>query len=354
LYIHWVDDDSAFDMRRRIPPPEASYWRYLLWIRKAFSCAGKLQTKERFELVHHVGLGTVSVPSPFWKLGCPLVWGPLGGGQVAPRSLISIFKDQWLEETLRTLRVKALPFHFSFRRSVREASRVLATNQETVAILKAGGAARVDLMLDNALRSEFIPKALPARERKGCLNLLWAGRLIRLKALDLALKAVAVLGPNSGVWLSIVGDGPLRREFEETAKDLGLTGRVTFKGSVAWRDMAREFLSADSFLFTSVRESFGSVVLEAAAYGLPVIALDHQGVGTLLPSGTGLKVPVSTVDETTAAIARAIEYVRDYPAERETMGRAAYAYARQNTWEARASEMETIYREVQSAQRIEP
>jgi glycosyltransferase involved in cell wall biosynthesis len=181
------------------------------------------------------------------------------------------------------------------------------------------------------------------------VHLLWAGKLIRWKGLDLALRALAALGPDSRVRLSIAGDGPLRREFEVTAKELGLGGRVIFKGRVAWSDMPGEFVAADALLFTSLRDSSGSVVLEAMAHGLPVITLDHGGIGTFLPSDAGLKVRVSTIEKTVENIATAIQYLRDHPEERRQMGDAAYRYARENTWENRTTAMQAIYQEVLSA-----
>ena len=348
LHIHWVDVDSPIDQWDPAAGEKGIQFHYMLWLRRASKLARELHRRHGFDIVHHVGWATVSVPSPFWKLGCPLVWGPLGGGQFSPRPLMGVYKTRQWKEAVRTMRVKFLPLYPAFRRSVQKASRVLATNRETRALLRAGGAAHVDLMFDNALRSEFLPAQLPVRERREELRILWVGKLIRWKGLDLALRALAVLGPASRTSMSVVGAGPVRNEFEETARSVGLGDRVDFKGRVDWSRMPGEFTAADVLLFTSLRDSSGSVVLEAMAYGLPVITLDHGGIGTFLPADAGLKVEVSDMNATIGRIAAAIQYLRDHAEERHRMGCAASTYAQENTWEKRVAAMQHVYDEVRS------
>lgn len=58
--------------------------RYLLWQFAAVRSARDLNDSENFDLVHHVTFGSVHVPSQLWRIGVPVVFGPVGGGQTAP------------------------------------------------------------------------------------------------------------------------------------------------------------------------------------------------------------------------------------------------------------------------------
>jgi glycosyltransferase involved in cell wall biosynthesis len=107
--------------------------------------------------------------------------------------------------------------------------------------------------------------------------------------------------------------------------------------------MVREFESADALLLTSTRESLGSVVLEAAAYALPFIALDLGGASTFFPASAGIKIAPTTLQETATAIAKAIVELRDHPEKRLEMGRCAYQFAKASTWDAHAQVMQQIY-----------
>jgi len=127
------------------------------------------------------------------------------------------------------------------------------------------------------------------------------GRLHENKAFDVLLKAIAQV-PNVYLWLA--GEGPIREELEVLAERIGIKPRVRFLG---WRDDAPAlFAAADLFICPSRHEPLGNVVLEGWAQGLPVIAADAQGPGTLIePLENGVLVPVDDAD----AMARAIRAV---------------------------------------------
>ena len=102
------------------------------------------------------------------------------------------------------------------------------------------------------------------------------------------------------------GDGPLRESLEKQAEDLGIKPRVRFLG---WReDTAELFAACDLFVCPSRHEPLGNVVLEAWAQGVPVIAADSMGPGTLIDHmDSGILVPVDDSD----ALARAVRAVID-------------------------------------------
>jgi len=343
LKLHWVRVESRFDSWSPEKGVKGITLHYLLWLRRVRQYAEALHESEKFDVVHHVGWGTVSIPSPFWKLGIPLVWGPLGGGQTCPTGLLSMFGRTGYREALRTLRVRALPLLPTLRASARRSSMVLATNRETESVLTKAGASNVHLLMDSALPKGFIPQAIPHRKATKAINLLWACRLVRWKGLDLAIRALQQLGPESGIRLVVAGSGPLLAEFRERVQRLGLPKMIIIRGRIPWEQMVEEFESADALLFTSTRESLGSVVLEAAAYALPFIALDLGGPATFFPSSAGIKITPGTFQETAAAIANAIIELRDNPKRRQKMGRCAYAFAKESTWEVHAKVMQQIY-----------
>jgi glycosyltransferase involved in cell wall biosynthesis len=118
--------------------------------------------------------------------------------------------------------------------------------------------------------------------------ILALGRLHEHKGFDILLQAVARV-PNVYVW--IAGEGPLRSQLESQAEMLGIKPRVRFLG---WRNDAEAlFAAADLFICPSRHEPLGNVVIEAWAQGVPVIAADSIGPGTLIQQGSnGVLFPV--------------------------------------------------------------
>lgn len=103
--------------------------------------------------------------------------------------------------------------------------------------------------------------------------LIFAGRLLKEKRVDLLLRAVAILAKTRpGVLLTVFGDGPYRETLVRLASELGIADRVEFRGHVeasaeVWRSLGRARVAVQP----SEREGFGLFPLEAMAAGLPVV-----------------------------------------------------------------------------------
>jgi glycosyltransferase involved in cell wall biosynthesis len=180
--------------------------------------------------------------------------------------------------------------------------------------------------------------------------MLWGGRCEPRKGLPLVLEAMA-RAQHPGIRLTAAGTGPCLDEWKKLAADLGIADRVQFLGQVAWTQMGSLFTKCDALVFPSLRDSQGTIVLEAMAHGMPIIALDHQGVASVVPADAGIKVAVTTPDETIGGLARAMGELADDPNRRREMGCRAARCAAENTWQKRAEQMTALYQEVLLAHR---
>lgn len=107
--------------------------------------------------------------------------------------------------------------------------------------------------------------------------------------------------------LLVAGDGDLRPVYETYAKEIGVSKRVTFTGSVSDAELAAHHRLGDVFAFPSVdrSEAFGIAALEAMACGVPVVASDLPGVRTIVREGvTGMRVPPGSASALVVALTR--------------------------------------------------
>jgi len=333
--------------------PEHGEWgirlHYLIWLSEAYKAAARLCNEMPFDIAHHLSWATISAPPPLWLLSIPVVWGPVGGGQHAPASFLRYFGRRTCGEFLRTIRVRSLRSYPRLRKALQISKLTFAVNSDTKHLLTRAGGLSVARFLDCGLPPEYVPSELPCPKPPGEFTLLWAGRLEPHKGLTLALRALAkVQDPSIG--LVVAGTGPLRAKSERLVKRLQLGQRVKFLGQVPYEMMPALFRSCDAFFFTSVRDSFGGVVLEAMAHGLPPLTLDHQGVGDFVPPEAGIKVPVTTPARTIEALAQGIRQMATGDQQRHSMRIAAWNFAKAQTWDLRAARMSEIYEEVVSAE----
>jgi len=160
-------------------------------------------------------------------------------------------------------------------------------------------------------------------ERRGHsegIVLIYVGRVSREKALDLLTETFCELvGNGAKATLAIIGDGPYRLEMEAALADYP----AIFTGFLQGRELQQAYASADFFVFPSATDTFGNVVLEAQASGLPVIVSDAGGPRELMIDGeTGLVFHAGDREYLAATIRRMIMN----PALRAEMGRNARAF----------------------------
>ncbi len=171
----------------------------------------------------------------------------------------------------------------------------------------------------------------------GEVNVLYAGRIAREKGVDLlaeAFERARAVDPR--LHLVIAGVGP-----EEDALRARLGEQATFLGWLRGEELARVYASADAFVFPSRTDTFGQVVLEAQASGLPVVAVAEGGPLSLIDSGVnGLLVPASA-----EPLARALLSLVAGPLLWERLRRGGLAGVHQRTWEAALDRLAAGYRQ---------
>lgn len=223
----------------------------------------------------------------------------------------------------------------------RQCTLTLAPSQYTVNQLRGEGYRRLrrwgrgvnSVHFHPAHRSDAMRKRLLDGRDPDALICLYVGRLSAEKRIEVLLD----LAELPGVALTIVGDGPQRAELE--ARFAGTPARFT--GYLFGDELAEAYASADIFAFPGVTETFGQVVQEALASGLPVITVNQGGVTDLVQDGeTGF-----VLEADSAAFAQAAAQLRDNAQLRAQMRSATRAFAEANPWEKVLAQLEAHYSE---------
>lgn len=175
--------------------------------------------------------------------------------------------------------------------------------------------------------------------------ILFVSMNFEVKGLDSLLAGLALLAresPVSPFRLLVVGKGDAAK-YRELAASLGIGSRVIFTGVLPARELPALYGGADLYAMLSRFDTFGLVVLEAMAAGLPVLVSDRVGAKDLVQSG--INGQVVSVGAGAREIAAALAPLLAEEA-REKLGRAARATAHQYSWDRAARRVASLYAEL--------
>lgn len=197
------------------------------------------------------------------------------------------------------------------RRILRRAKNVVANSHALANEIAAFAQIPKPLVVHPCVADKFIEIASEpfARQGSGQMTLLTVGRLVARKGHE---KVLELLPKLPQVRYDIIGDGPMREHLLARAKSLGVADRVFINAQANDAEVIAAYRRADIFVMAATRtehdrEGFGTVYLEAQAFGIPVIAVRSPGVDEAVEDGvTGL-----LIDDTPEALRAAVDCLGD-------------------------------------------
>jgi glycosyltransferase involved in cell wall biosynthesis len=288
--IHWIFPEvKGWPLKQAIEPKwERTY--NLLWQRAALPVARDLHRQVGFDLVHHLTWAGIRAPTFLGALSAPLVIGPVGGGETSPPSLRDrIGLKGRILESIRDLSNSTIAMNPAVRDGLARASVIFVSTTDTQNLFR--GALRDKTQVFTQLGLPELPSDHLPRSRSGPPRLLYAGRLLYWKGVHIALQAFAeVVRQIPDARFAIVGSGPERSRLEDDARQNNLLGSVEFIPQLPQNALFELYRNHDLFLFPSLHDSGGFVVLEALSHGLPVVCLDLGGPRDMVTPSSGVVV----------------------------------------------------------------
>jgi len=152
--------------------------------------------------------------------------------------------------------------------------------------------------MDTALDDDGLPSIRPAFSGAGTVKILFVGRLVERKGVEVLVRALAGLASLPDAELTVIGAGERAHVIERTARLHGVADRVHLRGTVTREELVRSYSNHDVFVLPAVvdakgdTEGLGVVLLEALRFERPVIASDLGGIPDIVEhERTGLLVP---------------------------------------------------------------
>lgn len=277
--------------------------------------ARRVIREKQIDVIHEPAPVSATQPSAMFGLGVPVIIGPMNGGMTFPKAFE--YMSGRLEKVVYRLVSLVSTFYNLLIPGKLFAKRLLVANQRTANSLPAFRLGEVVELVENGV---FSTLENPITNKRDQINVLFVGRLVDWKAVDIVIDAAGIT--KKPVNLIIVGDGDQRAALEQQVKTKGYQ-HVHFTGMVPHAEVNRYYDQADIFVLPSVRECGGAVVLEAMARGLPVIATNWGGPADYITAETGYLIDPLSRQHMVQAFSSRIDILATNPELRYQIGKAA-------------------------------
>jgi glycosyltransferase involved in cell wall biosynthesis len=299
---------------------------YYLWQLKAYMAARKLHKETRFDLFHHITYANDWMPSFIGALlPVKYIRGPGGGAHRTPRGFESeyTFKGR-IWEKVRSVSQWIFRHDPTFYLGQARASALLLCNKESISQVPKKWSHKTHPFPVNGVSSDDLTQRRESPKNSDNFRVLTAGSLIRVKGIGLAIKAFQQfhLSHGSSEFI-IVGSGPEESHLRSLVHQLGLEEQIHFVQAMPRRKLLAEMSGCDAFLFPSLRDGGGAVVIEAMAMGKPVVCLDTGGPAMHINDDCGHKVPVESPTQAISELADALGILYEDPTLKYKQGLAA-------------------------------
>ena len=280
---------------------------YVLWQWNAYNFIKKIHKNEKFDCVHHVTFVSLRFPSFMGKLGIPFIFGPVAGGENAPWRLRNCYGILgFVIDAIRDLSnlwIKIDPF---MRATFKQAHKIIATSNQTKELIPKKFQGKTQIQLAIGLNTnDFKIDSSNTPKKSSQFKILYMGRFVYWKGMDIGIRAFAYfLKTIPTARLTMVGQGQDEKKWKKLTEMLDISSNVDWVPWVNRNQISNLFAQHDLFLFPSLHDSGGMVVLESIAHGLPVICTDIGGPGIIIDDSCGKKISVQ--NKTTENIAKEI------------------------------------------------
>lgn len=285
------------------------YWQVKVFL-KIYAKGGGY--RKDYDVFHHLNSFSWRWPPLLVFLFSKTIWGPIGGGQNIPTGLAG--ERGFYLNRIRPFLQKLSKYDPILNLCFWKATKIICANSDTFDLLPFWVRQKSSVRLETSI--DVSDRCADAKfNNKRTKVILSIGNLIPLKGFDLVIKSMQkVVNSGHDSILKIVGEGGEKERLMKLASDLGIADKVVFLGRVPYQEINGYYRDADVFIWGSLQDTSGNVLLEAMSEGLPVVGIDTGGTRDIVSHCvTGIKVFPSSEKRVVDEMARAVCMLFDNP-----------------------------------------
>lgn len=324
------------------------YYYYKQWQKRVLVLAKQLCNEVDIDIIHQLNMVGFREPGYLWKLNKPLIWGPIGGMAEDPMQYLenAPLKARIILMAKAFLSNLQLKYSLRINKAFENADYVIAATPSAMEKVEKYKHKKPILIQETGcydLKTEISDK----RERSE-FHILWTGRFIPTKRLDIALRTVAEIKDLPDLKFHILGEGNEKENsyYREMGCKLGLDDICVWHGKVENKKVHEMMRECDLFFFTSVSDATSTVVPEAINNCLPIVCFNACGFGPIVTKKIGRTVELTTPDQSVKDFANQIRTLYNDKQLLYEMSCNCKEALKSLLWEDKAAKVLNIYKSI--------
>jgi glycosyltransferase involved in cell wall biosynthesis len=317
---------------------------YLLWQIGIFFNVKKNLYLLQPDIIHHITFVAIRKYSFLGFLGIPFYYGPLGGGESCPAALLQGLPPSYrLKELFRNNLNSFVKWNPIARVIFNRSRLIFTTTNESAAYLPYSLKNKIHSF--PAIGIDKVNKQINKVNQNENLKILYVGHFIYLKGLQIVLDSLILLrSENVDFTLTLVGKGEFEPFLKNKVEFLGLSENIRWINWLPQERLKELYLEHDVFLFPSLHDSGGMVVLEAMINGLPVLSFNLGGPGYFNNNNIGwvLDVNNKTYQNVVDEMAGKLNFISKHPNETLLKSKRCQEYSNNYSWEQTVGQVYNI------------
>lgn len=339
----WHYYDTPAFIKRLKKRDKGLYFYNFCWQIGIVNVARRIAQKEHIDYAIHLTFGSIWMPTFLPFLNIPFIWGPMGGGECVPISFLKVmpWKQRIVQYYRYFLNATTLVNPFIVQPAHR-AKAILVRTPNTQRIIPCFYQNKTHVLLETAMDHKIFERQKFNYEAD-VVKLVISARLISIKNIPTAIRALSYIKTNKRWQLTIIGSGPDLGIINKEIKHQGYNN-VKIIPSMPREEALNLIQESDIFVFPSLKEGGTWALMEAMAIGLPVVCANWAGMAVETNEETAIRLYVSEPKQMEIDMGAALTRLINDSDLRKKIGSAARERIRTLfSWEAKGDFMENLF-----------
>ena len=342
------------------------YLKYAEWQEKALAVARNISDEqERFgskiDIMHQLNMAGFREPGMLYKINderirqgkerIPIVWGPMTGyGSIPfPFMLSGGLKFTAFYSLKNTLNLLQLIMQPRVRKMVKYSDKLIAATPEMKKGIDTFYNADIEHINETGCVIKNDETSFVKKFSKEGFKVLWVGRFMYTKQLEIALKVMGQLTNLKNIEFHIVGKGFTDEETQAMrakAVEYGAEKICHWHGQIPNSEVHKLMQKSDIFFFTSIFEATSTVILEAIQNGLPIVCFDRCGFGPIVDDTIGMKIPCKSPKQAVRDFVTVINYLYHHREVLPSMSANCKSKRQELSWDNKMTRLMSFYKKL--------